>query len=563
MIINNQVINEALSHLKKPEEKEIKFDLKEAEEVKGDSSKIISPILDKYNNGKVLLKAVIENYLFDICTILKDLNPDFISILKIYNILNDPYKKYILQSYFVLKDGKKPLNITRNDLKKMEIKIRLKFLYDKEYYYNNFIQNMLMIFKFIFKDMYIGQNILSTYFSMTTYNNHISDFCLCLKNIEEEFERLIKCHINSLLKENSKMDINSFKKIVKRAKLRIDDKLYNLYYQCKSNDEIYFSVKKLNLETYFDLECLLEDHLKALKLDGQFKELNVQNKELYSKIDELKKINNGLNDQIDGLKDQNNKLGSKVNGLENQNRGLNGQIDELKDQNNKLDSKVNGLENENRGLNDRIDELNGQIDELNDQIDELKDQNNKLDSKVNELENQNSGLNDQIDELKSENNKIKSTLSSVEKKVNFMEIIVNSALSRKIINHCIKGIVQKYKNQIKITLDEKGEFKIYFKANVRNVSVKDANDLINYLFSKKDVLNNNVHFVQINKPDFIKDIWSEFFKFIELKGDNLINFNKIVTEDIKNSFKFSQNDQAIKSFLKHEVNDDLKKKLIK
>ena len=115
-----------------------------------------------------------------------------------------------------------------------------------------------------------------------------------------------------------------------------------------------------------------------------------------------------------------------------------------------------------------------------------------------------------------------------------MEIIVNSALSRKIINHCIKGIVQKYKNQIKITLDEKGEFKIYFKANVRNVSVKDANDLINYLFSKKDVLNNNVHFVQINKPDFIKDIWSEFFKFIELKGDNLINFNKIVTEDIKN-----------------------------
>jgi len=492
MIINNQVINEALSHLKKPEEKEIKFDLKEAEEVKGDSSKIISPILDKYNNGKVLLKAVIENYLFDICTILKDLNPDFISILKIYNILNDPYKKYILQSYFVLKDGKKPLNITRNDLKKMEIKIRLKFLYDKEYYYNNFIQNMLMIFKFIFKDMYIGQNILSTYFSMTTYNNHISDFCLCLKNIEEEFERLIKCHINSLLKENSKMDINSFKKIVKRAKLRIDDKLYNLYYQCKSNDEIYFSVKKLNLETYFDLECLLEDHLKALKLDGQFKELNVQNKELYSKIDELKKINNGLNDQIDGLKDQNNKLGSKVNGLENQNRGLNGQIDELKDQNNKLDSKVNGLEN------------------------------------------QNSGLNDQIDELKSENNKIKSTLSSVEKKVNFMEIIVNSALSRKIINHCIKGIVQKYKNQIKITLDEKGEFKIYFKANVRNVSVKDANDLINYLFSKKDVLNNNVHFVQINKPDFIKDIWSEFFKFIELKGDNLINFNKIVTEDIKN-----------------------------
>lgn len=299
---SNQIINEALSHFTKPEVYEIKLDLKEAEKVKDGPSKKISQILAKYNNGKVLLKAVIEKYIFDICNILKNMKPDFIPILKIYNILNDPYKRYILQSYFVLRDTKKPLKISsRADLNKLKIKIRLKYIYDSEDYYNNFIQNMLITFKFLFEELYIGQNILGIYSSKATYNNHTSDFCICLKNLEKEFERLIKCHINSILKGNSKMDLDSFKRVVKRAKLGIDDKLSNLYYQCKSNEEIYFSVKQFKSEKYFELECLLEDNLKTFKLDGQIKELQGQNKELYSKIDKLKKIDNGQNGQIDEL----------------------------------------------------------------------------------------------------------------------------------------------------------------------------------------------------------------------------------------------------------------------
>jgi len=156
-----------LSHLKKPKEYEIKCDLKDAEKYIGNPS--VSDILVKYNSGKVLLrhKTAIENYLFDICNKLKDIKPDFISILKIYNILNDPYKKYILQSYFIFKDNKKLLNISTNDLIKLEIKIRLKYLYDSKEYYTNFIQKMLVTFKIIFEDLYIGQNILASY-SMKT-----------------------------------------------------------------------------------------------------------------------------------------------------------------------------------------------------------------------------------------------------------------------------------------------------------------------------------------------------------------------------------------------------------
>ena len=482
-----QIINEALSHLKKPKESEIKCDLKEAEKYKGNPS--VSDILVKYNSGKVLLRTAIENYLFDICNKLKSIKPDFISILKIYNILNDPYKKYILQSYFVFKDNKKPLNISTNDLIKLEIKIRLKYLYDSKEYYTAFIQKMLFTFKIIFEDLYIGQNILASYSMKTAYDKNFSDFCKCLKNIEDEFERLIKCHINSLLNGNAKMDLNSYKRIVRRAKLENDDILFKLYNECKSNEEIYYSIKKLKSDTYFELECILYDYLETFKLNGQINELKSQNKEIYGQI---------------------NELNIKVNGLEEQNSELNGHIDELKSQNN-----------------------------------EIKSMNNELNIKVNGLEGQNSELNDQIDELKT-------NLNSVTKKVNFMEIIVNSSLSRKLINHCIIEIIKKYRNIIKITLKDQDNFEISFEGKVGNVSAENANNLIKFLFSKKDILNNNVHFFQINKPDFIKDIWTEFYEFIELKDDNLINFNMIVTQDIKNSFKFSQKDQGISSFLKSD-----------
>jgi len=131
-----------------------------------------------------------------------------------------------------------------------------------------------------------------------------------------------------------------------------------------------------------------------------------------------------------------------------------------------------------------------------------------------------------------------------------MEIIVNSSLSRKLINHWIIEVIKKYRKIIKITLKDEDSFEISFEGKVGNVCAENANNLIKYLFKKKGILNNNVHLFQINKPNFIKDIWTEFYEFIELKDDNLINFNKIVTQDIKNSFKFSQKDQELLHFLK-------------
>ena len=146
---------------------------------------------------------------------------------------------------------------------------------------------------------------------------------------------------------------------------------------------------------------------------------------------------------------------------------------------------------------------------------------------------------------------ISKNLETVTKKIKFMEVMVKSSISRKIINHCIIGIIKKYKELIKITFKDKDNFTISFEKRVQNVSKEDANILINFLYDKKDKLNDHVHFFNIEKPDFIDDLWKEFFEFIGLKDNNLINFNKIVTEDIKNNFKFSQKDQGISSFVKN------------
>jgi len=45
------------------------------------------------------------------------------------------------------------------------------------------------------------------------------------------------------------MDLNSYKRIVRRAKLENNDKLFKLYNEYKSNEEIYYSIKKLKSDT--------------------------------------------------------------------------------------------------------------------------------------------------------------------------------------------------------------------------------------------------------------------------------------------------------------------------
>ena len=86
---------------------------------------------------------------------------------------------------------------------------------------------------------------------------------------------------------------------------------------------------------------------------------------------------------------------------------------------------------------------------------------------------------------------------------------------------------------------------ISVKKDINGVSSKDCQALIDLLFERKDECNDCVHFNEIEKPSFVGDIWETVINFIRLTQEQKDIFNKIITDDIKKSFKFSQKDIKI------------------
>jgi len=134
-----------------------------------------------------------------------------------------------------------------------------------------------------------------------------------------------------------------------------------------------------------------------------------------------------------------------------------------------------------------------------------------------------------------------------------MEFFVNSLISRKVIKHCINQILKKYKASISIVskkIEQNGEKKEIFYIQVikkiNGASIQESQDLVDFLYNKKDEFNVNIHFDGIEKPEFIGDAWDVAINFIKFPEKQKKAFNKIITKDIKDNFKFSQKDLKIK-----------------
>ena len=97
-----EVINNALDHLEPSDKEEIEKDLKEANHLQK-KNKSITNFLRTHDIKKINLD-IEENrkqYDKDIFLALKKIKGDFVPLLKIYNILTDPKKCYMLKKYFV------------------------------------------------------------------------------------------------------------------------------------------------------------------------------------------------------------------------------------------------------------------------------------------------------------------------------------------------------------------------------------------------------------------------------------------------------------------------------
>ena len=169
--------------------------------------------------------------------------------------------------------------------------------------------------------------------------------------------------------------------------------------------------------------------------------------------------------------------------------------------------------------------------------------------KLNEDKNAQSS---QIKELKEQRNTQDKNIEQLTQKVDYLDLIMNALISRKVINHSINKFLIKYKASLEKTKKQKQiEGKmieipyIKVKNDINGVPSKDCQDLIDLLFNKKDLYNDCVHFNEIKKPSFVGDVWETVINFIQLNEEEKVIFNKIFTEDIKKSFKFSQKDIKI------------------
>ena len=523
------VINEALTHLKPSSKNEIEEDLKKARNLpkkeKTNSIKTFLKNLDKQKK-KPDYKKVADCLAFDriICKSLKIIKEDFIPLLQMYNILTNKEKCYKLKKYLIInrdEEDSSTVNTENKESNQIVIMINLEPLYnDKTYYSNivkgilgminsNFLPDQLKVYfphKFFIEDyFYYKNNTTKLKDSLIALIEQIN---LALNLIELDKNRFISNSTQTEKIEEEKIPESDFNNILIKADLLKDETLLKIYKDAKKNEDIISKIKDLSITKYAKVTVYINEYLK-----------------FNSQI-------NTLNDQVENLNKKNKDKDTQINSLNTQISTLNTQIENLNKDKQDKDTQINSL--------------NTQIENLN------KDKQDK-DTQINSLNTQISTLNAQVENLNNDKKAKEDKISNLSVKVNFMEFFVNSLISRKVIKHCINQILKKYKASISIVskkIEQNGEKKEIFYIQVikkiNGASIQESQDFVDFLYNKKDEFNVNIHFDGIEKPEFIGDAWDVAINFIKFPEKQKKAFNKIITKDIKDNFKFSQKDLKIK-----------------
>ena len=83
-----------------------------------------------------------------------------------------------------------------------------------------------------------------------------------------------------------------------------------------------------------------------------------------------------------------------------------------------------------------------------------------------------------------------------------------------------------------------------------NISIDTLNDLVDNLFVKKDIFNEDTHLVIKDLPSFITDLWGKVKENLKLNSTQITAFDAIITDEIKSSFNFGAEDLSVKNYLK-------------
>ena len=492
-----ETINEALTHLEPSSSEEIKKDINDAKKLKkkNESTKYLTRKFESatFNEEKERIE-----YDKEICLKLKKMKNDFIPLFQIYNIITNKDKSDKLRKYFIIKkdEENEEDGVLKNGIKSNPeepvVTLNMCLLYDENAYYSNVVKGILGLMNTYFENSYILQNCPIAYFNEKTGEKKYQDNS---KGLLEPLQKIIK-DIKRVLSEH---ELNQHRYIEKISQTDLKELVNKM-----PEDKFKFLIKRSKLE--YD-NILLNIYNTSLNDDN-----------ILLKIKDLAKDNADKYLELIGY------VGEYI--------------------------EINSMRMENKDLNNKMNDMNKKYHEQNKTIESLNNdltsQKKTIESLNNDLTSQKKTIELQNESIKSQGNKINDLTNenaSINTKLEFMQKIVYSSLSRKVIKHCIKKIISKYNDCITIKKEEKdGMEKIFFTKDINKVPLKEANDLIDLLYAKKDICNDFVHFKGVKQPKFIDDVWELVLNFIELNDKEKDTFNKIITNDIKESFKFSQED---------------------
>ena len=506
---------EILADLKKAEERNEK-NKKEKKDRKGKNNVGLGNFLKKHDKKKIKLDSKEDRLAYDkdICMILKSFREDFIPLLYIYNFLDNQGQCNVLKKHFYLK-GNVEDESTNDEIVEIPdepvITINAETIDNDYIYYSNIVKGVLNMINTSFDTTYMKHHLISGFLlefnEYKYYQSNPDKLKKLLAELIEDIDRILE---NDKLEKNkligTKIKKEDFISIIQKACLEEDDEdlLIQIYKQSSSNDCLVSKIKGLQGRKYQRIITYYNEYLEITELKKTINTQNVQ-------MEKQKK------DYLEKMEKQKKENQEQIEKLEKNIEKLEKNIEKLEKNNEKLEKNNAKLEKENQEQNVQINKLN---EDKKVQSDQIKTQ----DGNINQLRN----------------------------KVDFLEIILNALITRKVINHSINQFLIKYKNSLEITKiskEKNGKMTIipYIKVknDINGVPFKSCQNLIDLLFDKKDKCNDCVHFNDFKKPTFVGDIWETVIDFIKLTEEEKDIFNKIFTDDIKKSFKFSQKDVKI------------------
>jgi uncharacterized protein YoxC len=509
----DNLIKQILDLFGQPDENDIAKDIEKAKNL-SEKSKSLKSFLSKYGNNEIN-KNTCKDMLKSIVSILLSERKDFPILMDIYMNTRDVLVSNCLKKHFILKNNE-PKKIENGDTSTGYIKfsIGLSCIFDDDKYYHKFIKGMLEYLELCFEKNYLYQHLQKKYFQdinkSKVYTDNLSYIIYHLNKMSEDMKRVISEESNqkvSLQKENnSKINKNKYKIFCIRSHVHKMQEVLDIYDKCKDNDEIINGVEKIYKRLYNEKKEVpellsLKDYIEEFIRDEESK--------IY-----LKNLENSV-----ALKDTQLYLYSK-------------EIQEFKNNSEKQSTKINELERKVEEKSTKINELERKVEEKSTEIQELKNNSEKQSAKINELK----------------------------KKIDFIEPIVISLISRKVINYCICKILDEYKKKISITLSynerKEPKYTISFLDNVKEVNIHDANKLLDTLFNKKQFYNEDSHLEGKELPSFIPDVWELVKKNFNFEKTESLAFDRIISEDIKSGFNFGARDLSANDYLKNAKKED-------